>query len=134
MRIRIHFVIAIGLLSCTSCSRNTYQNRHRAHGTASYYSQKYEGKNTASGEVFRNKGYTAASNKFRMGAYVKVINKRNGQYVYVKVNDRMGNTKRLIDLTLAATQQLGFQQAGTTPVTVKVVRAGKAKRRIRRQG
>jgi len=110
-----------------------YKNKHRAHGTASYYGNKYEGRKTASGEVFSNHGFTAASNKFRLGAYVRVINKRNGNKVYVKINDRMGTDKRVIDLTLAATELLDFKRDGTTKVKIKVVGDGKGRRKIRKQ-
>ena len=115
------------------CCQAKYKHKHRAHGTASYYSSKYEGKKTASGDVFTNRGYTAASNKFRLGAYVRVTNQNNGNKVYVRINDRMGNDKRVIDLTVAATEQLGFKQQGTTKVKVKVVKDRKGKRKIRKQ-
>jgi len=114
-------------------ARIKYKKKHRAHGVASYYSNKYEGRKTASGETFSNQDYTAASNKFRLGAYVRVRNKTNGSTVYVKVNDRMGDQKRLIDLTTAASDELGFRKAGLADVKVKVVRPGKARRKIRRQ-
>ncbi len=132
---RIKQVIAVFLLvlSCSPAFAR-YKHKHKASGIASYYSNKYNGKKTATGEVFSNQGFTAASNKFRLGAYVRVTNKSNGSKVYVKVNDRMGNGKRLIDLTVAATEILGFKREGTTRVKVKVVSDRKGKRGIRRQG
>lgn len=111
-----------------------YKNKRRAHGTASYYGNKFEGRKTASGEVFTNNGFTAASNKIRLGAYVRVINKKNGKRVYVKINDRMGTDKRVIDLTVAATELLDFKRDGTTKVKIKVVGNGKGRRKIRKQG
>ena len=110
-----------------------YKHKHKARGIASYYSNKYEGKKTANGEIFSNKGYTAAANKFRLGAYVRVTNRVNGRKVYVRINDRMGNGKRLIDLTTAATNQLGFHKEGTVKVKVKVVKDRKGRRKINRQ-
>jgi rare lipoprotein A len=66
--------------------------------------------------------------------YARVTNRSNGRHVFVRINDRMGNDKRLIDLTVAATEQLDFKREGTTHVKVKVVKPGKGRRKIRRQG
>ncbi len=128
-----YFTTVFLLMLAVTTHAAKYKHKHRAGGTASYYSSKYEGKKTASGDVFTNRGYTAASNKFRLGAYTRVTNKSNGRKVYVRINDRMGNDKRLIDLTAAATDKLGFKQQGTTQVKVKVVSDRKGKRKIRRQ-
>lgn len=110
-----------------------YKQKHKARGEASYYGKKYEGKKTATGDVFSNKGYTAASNLFRLGAYVRVTNQNNEKVVYVKVNDRMGHAKRIIDLTQAAAEDLAFVREGTAQVAVKVVKDRKGKRKIRKQ-
>ena len=121
------------LCICCFAASARYKHKHKARGIASYYGNKYEGRKTATGDVFRNSGFTAASNKFRLGAYVRVTNRANGKKVYVRINDRMGNGKRLIDLTEAATEQLGFKRQGTTRVKAKVVSERKGKRAIRRQ-
>lgn len=127
----IAFIVCLAIMA--GCSRPMYRNKHHARGQASYYSDKYNGRKTATGEVFSNSGYTAASNQFRLGAYVKVTNRANGNTVYVHINDRMGKTKRVIDLTTAAADKLGFRREGVARVKVKVVRDGKAKRKIRKQ-
>jgi rare lipoprotein A len=121
------------LVMLASCSRPMYRNRHHARGEASYYADKYNGRKTAAGEVFSNSGYTAASNQFRLGAYVRVTNRRNGKTVYVRINDRMGKTKRVIDLTTAAADKLAFRREGVAPVKVKVVNNAKGKRKIKKQ-
>ena len=87
-------------------------------GIASFYHQKFEGRRTATGEVFANKAYTAASNTIRL----KVTNLSNGRVVYVKINDRMAaSSKRMLDLTVAAADQLGYRAAGTTRVKMEIV-------------
>lgn len=133
MPIHKHILTTLLFLFCSTIANAKFKNKHKARGIASYYSNKYEGKKTATGDVFHNRGYTAASNKFRLGAYTRVTNRSNGNRVYVRINDRMGNNDRLIDLTAAATEKLGFKQQGTTRVKVKVVSDRKGKRRIRRQ-
>lgn len=91
-------------------------------GVASFYHDKFEGRRTATGEVFDNDKFTAASNKLKLGAYVKVTNTQNGRVVYVRVNDRMAATnKRLIDLASVAAEQLAFTSQGTAKVKVEIV-------------
>jgi rare lipoprotein A len=91
-------------------------------GIASYYHPKFEGRKTATGEVFTNQKFTAASNTLRLNTYVKVTNQSNGRVVYVKINDRMAaSNKRLLDLTEAAAKQLGYRKAGLANVTMEVV-------------
>jgi len=91
-------------------------------GVASFYHDKFEGRRTATGEVFDNDKFTAASNKLKLGAYVKVTNTQNGRVVYVRVNDRMAATnRRLIDLASIAAEQLAFVSQGTAKVKVEIV-------------
>jgi rare lipoprotein A len=91
-------------------------------GIASFYHPKFEGRRTATGEVFANKAYTAASNNIRLNTFVKVTNLNNGRVVYVKINDRMSaGNKRMLDMTEAAADQLGYRSAGTTQVKMEVV-------------
>jgi rare lipoprotein A len=91
-------------------------------GIASFYHDKFEGRKTATGEIFDNEKFTAACNKLKLGCYVKVTNVSNGEFVYVKVNDRMAaGNKRLIDLAEVAAHKLGFHKKGITKVKVEVV-------------
>lgn len=60
-------------------------------GTASYYSQKFEGRKTATGAIFRNAKFTAASNHFKLNTLVRVTNLKNNKSVIVLINDRMHN-------------------------------------------
>jgi rare lipoprotein A len=91
-------------------------------GVASFYHDKFEGRRTATGEIFDNDKFTAASNKLKLGAYVKVTNTQNGRVVYVRVNDRMAaSNSRLIDLASVAAEQLAFTGQGTAKVKVEIV-------------
>lgn len=93
-----------------------------AKGIASYYHDKFEGRQTSTGEIFDNQKYTAASNTLPLGTYVKVTNLANGEFIYVRINDRMhkANT-RLIDMASICAKELGFMQKGITKVKVEVV-------------
>jgi len=99
-------------------------------GIASFYHDRFEGRKTATGEVFDNGQYTAASNHFKLGSFVKVTNLANGKTVYVKVNDRMGHPGRIIDLAEVAAKELKFIGRGTTKVKIETVTAQEGKRRI----
>jgi rare lipoprotein A len=87
---------------------------------AAIYSQK-DGK-TASGESFSPGKLTAAHRSLPFGTMVRVTNLRNGRTVMVRINDRGPFGKgRIIDVTPAAAQQLGFSDL--TPVTLAVIAA-----------
>lgn len=73
------------------------------YGTASFYANKFEGRETANGEIFSQKKMTAACNVLPLGTWIRVTNLRNGRSVIVKVNDRLHfRMKRVIDLSKAA--------------------------------
>lgn|GEM_PF-511798 len=92
------------------------------HGIASYYSNEFNGQPTSTGDIFSNKGMTAASNTLPLGTVVKVTNLRNHKWVLVRINDRMNkHNKRTIDLTRAAAKDLGMVYRGTARVKVEVI-------------
>ena len=99
-------------------------------GVASFYHDKFEGRKTATGEVFDNDNFTAASNHFKLGTYVKVTNQSNGKVVYVKVNDRMGNQNRMIDLAEIAAGTLKFRGKGLAKVKIEAVPTEEGKRQV----
>jgi rare lipoprotein A len=91
-------------------------------GQASYYANKFHGRKTASGEIFNHTQLTAACNSLPLGTWIQVTNLRNGKVVVVRTNDRLHpKTRRLVDLTKAAAQKLGFIHAGLTRVKVEVL-------------
>lgn len=94
-------------------------------GRASWYSEKYEGQQTASGELYHRRGFTAAS-WGHFGQTVRVTNLANGKSVVVRVNDR-GPARRLgraIDLSEAAFAAIATGQdirRGTARVSIQFV-------------
>lgn len=94
-------------------------------GTASYYSLKFEGRKTATGSIFSHVNYTAASNHYPLGIYVKVLNPKNNLFVIVKINDRMGKSMskkgRIVDLTRVAAKEIGIFKQGIGKVLVQKV-------------
>ena len=96
-----------------------------ATGTASYYTAKscyreardlglkgdYWGKLTASGEPYREDGFTCAARDWKFGTRLRVRNIKNNKCVVVVVNDfgpskRLHAKGRIIDLTPAAFRKL----------------------------
>ena len=93
------------------------------YGTASYYARKFDGRPTATGDIFSSLKYTAASNRLPLRTWVKVTNVRNQQSVMVLVNDRMHpKNKRLIDVSRVAARDLGFVGRGLARVKVEICR------------
>jgi peptidoglycan lytic transglycosylase len=79
-------------------------------GIAHHYSDKFEGKKTASGEIYDKAKLTASHKKLPMGTKVKVTNVANNKSVVVTINDRMGaSSKAVIDVTPRAAEELGFK-------------------------
>lgn len=101
-------------------------------GTASFYGGPtdtyWQGRPTASGEIFDENKLTAASNTLPLGTYAKVTNKANGKSVVVKVNDTGGFTElgRIMDLSYAAAQAIDMVNSGIANITVEVVDASQA--------
>jgi rare lipoprotein A len=92
-------------------------------GVASYYHSKFQGRITASGELYDQNKMTAAHNRLPLGTMIKVTNLRNKRSVVVKVNDRLHHrNKRLVDLSKAAATKLGYVGRGITRVRVEVLR------------
>jgi rare lipoprotein A len=90
--------------------------------TASFYSTRFNGRRTASGQRFSSNALTAAHRSLPFGTKVKVTNVNNNRSVVVRVNDRGPFVKgREISVTRLAARRLGFIRAGTTRVTMEVL-------------
>jgi rare lipoprotein A len=90
-------------------------------GVANFYSDAFQGKKTASGEVYDKAGLTAAHKKLPFGTKVKVTNAENGKSVVVTVNDRMAAAnKAVIDVTRRAAEELDFVKTGKAKVKLDV--------------
>ncbi len=91
------------------------------YGQASFYANKFNGRRTANGEIFSQKKLTCACNVLPLGTWIKVTNLRNGKSVVVKTNDRIHpRMNRIVDLSKAAAEKLGFVSRGLTRVKVEL--------------
>jgi len=92
-------------------------------GMASFYSDYYEGRTTANGEIFRHNKNTAAHKTLPFGTKVEVTNLKNNQTVVVRVNDRGPFVQgRIIYLTKMAAKELGMIGDGVTKVKIRYKR------------
>ena len=92
-------------------------------GQASYYADKFNGRETASGTIYRPGKLTAAHNTLPFGTTVRVTNPRNHRSVKVVVTDRGPHAKgRIIDLSKKAARKIDIIDAGVAPVELKVIR------------
>ncbi len=99
-------------------------------GLASWYGPGFEGRQTANGEIFDSTQLTAAHRTMRLPSRARVTRLDTGASIIVRVNDRGPYIDgRLIDLSHAAAQALGFTDDGL--VEVRVEGLGPADRRDR---
>jgi rare lipoprotein A len=90
-------------------------------GIANFYSDKFQGKKTASGAVYDKNKLTASHKTLPYGTKVRVTNLDNGKSVVVTVNDRMKpGSPAVIDVTRRAAQDLGFTKTGKAKVKLEV--------------
>ncbi len=91
-------------------------------GTASWYGEQFQGRETASGELFNMHDFTAAHLALPLGTFVKVTNLRNGRTVVVRINDRGPVVDgRIIDVSYNAARALGFKEVGLQKVRLDVI-------------
>jgi len=88
---------------------------------ASFYHNKFEGRKTASGEIFSQNKLTAASNHYKLGTVLIVMDEITGNFVIVTVNDRMAekHTNKRIDLSKKAFRKIANTNKGI--IKVKIV-------------
>ncbi len=92
-------------------------------GTASWYGEYFQGKQTASGEPFDMQALTAAHPTLPLGSFVLVTNLRNGRAVVVRINDRGPVVEgRIIDVSYNTARVLGFEERGLQRVRLDLVR------------
>ena len=102
---------------------STSEARSVQYGLASWYGARFRGRLTASGTPFDDNKLTAAHRTLPLGTKVKVTNLKNGRSVVLRVTDRGPYVRgRLIDVSHAAADCLGFMHRGLAHVRVAVVR------------
>jgi len=110
----------ISTLGVYSFTNNTLDAKKTSY--ASYYHDKFNGRKTASGEIFSNSKFTAANRTLPFGTNIRVTNLNNGKQVIVKINDRGPfHASRALDISKAAFDEIGDTNRGTIPVEYEIV-------------
>lgn len=118
-----------------SNSNKTYENLEESYKDfkaletdieiASYYSDDFNGKKTANGEIYNMYDYTAAHITYPFNTIIRVTNLSNSKKVILRINDRKPDTNgRTIDLSLKAAHKLRMISSGITKVKVEVLEWG----------
>jgi rare lipoprotein A len=99
-------------------------------GKVAHYGAKFNGRKTASGEVFNSNAMTMAHKTLPFGTRVKVTNAANGKSVVVRVNDRgPSSPDRVGDLTTGAARKIGMTKAGVVNAKLEVVGSAASKKK-----
>ena len=82
-----------------------------------YYADRFVGRKTSCGEIFRQNQYTAAHKTLPMGTFLLVTYPVTNQHVVVRVNDR-GPKPGILDMTKLAVHAIGIKGSGRVKVTI----------------
>lgn len=91
-------------------------------GNASWYGKPFDGRRASNGEVYDMHKLTAAHRTLPFDTMVRVTNLNNGKSTTVRITDRgpfVAN--RIIDLSLAAAQEIESIGPGVVPVRLEVL-------------
>ncbi|MCX7994953.1 MAG: septal ring lytic transglycosylase RlpA family protein [candidate division WOR-3 bacterium] len=114
-------MILICLFSC--CLTGHARMPSVEYGMASYYSDEFHGKKTASGEIYDKWDYTCAHRTLPFGTKIKVTNLENKKSVIVRVNDRGPHKEgRIVDLSYIAARDIDMLTKGVVKVRIEVIK------------
>lgn len=118
----VAMLTAVMIGACVSARPPGQEFHGIQRGYASWYGPKFNGRRTASGEVFDMNALTAAHRTLPFGTWVEVTDLDNGRTVTVRINDRGPFVRRrIIDLSYGAARVLGMVGPGTARVALRVV-------------
>lgn len=102
--------------------RARFAANYDVNGAASWYGAEFDGRLDARGERFDSTAMTAAHRTLPLNSMVMVTNLENGRQVRVRITDRGPYAHhRIIDLSRAAADALGYTAAGAARVNVRAL-------------
>jgi rare lipoprotein A len=110
-------------------SKNDVNSARQAYrsetGVASYYGDRFHGRQTANGERYDQGKFTAAHKSYPFGTLVRATNLKNGKSVIVRINDRGPYVKgRIIDLSVRAAETIDLLDPGITKIKLEILKYG----------
>ncbi len=117
-------LLVLTAIGCAGGPRPRPLPGERERGLASWYGPGFQGRPTASGEIYDMHELTAAHRTLPFDTRVEVRNRHNGKSVTVRINDRGPFVRgRVIDLSYAAAQSIDLVGPGVAPVEIRVLGA-----------
>jgi rare lipoprotein A len=106
-------------LVLAGCKKQSSPSTVAETGVASWYGHPFDGRQTASGEIYDMEKLTAAHRTYAFGTVVRVTNQTNGKVVEVRINDRGPFVAgRIIDLSHAAAQSISMPSIANVSLVV----------------
>jgi rare lipoprotein A len=94
-------------------------------GKASWYGVPFHGRRASNGEIYDMHKLTAAHRTLPFETIVRVTNLSNGKSTVVRITDRGPFVdNRIIDLSMAAAQEIDSVGAGVVPVRLDILSSG----------
>ena len=91
-------------------------------GNATYYHDMFDGRTTASGEIFDQTLFTAAHLELPFGTHLRVTNRNNNETIEVVVNDRGPyNEHAILDLSRDAFDAIAHLGSGIIPIEIEII-------------
>jgi len=104
---------------------NGAMSAYTEEGIASWYGVPFHGRRASNGEIYDMHKLTAAHRTLPFDTVVRVTNLSNGKSTVVRITDRGPFVdNRIIDLSMAAAQEIDSVGAGVVPVRLEIVSAG----------
>lgn len=104
------------------CTKDRYIPNERQIGKVSWYGSEFEGRRTASGEVFNKNANTMAHLTLPMGTYVRLENRSTGESEIVRVNDCGPFVQgRIADISEGLADRLKLKNTGKAEVIITVL-------------
>lgn len=114
-------LILLAISGCTTVPAGGINSQYKESGQASFYADKFQNSKTANGERYNHNNKTAAHKSLPFGTHVKVTNRKSGESVVVRINDRGPFIKnRVIDLSQSAFKSIAHKNSGVIYVSIEV--------------
>lgn len=119
-------MILLGLSLFPLTNSTASEQEEQKEGKASFYSGKFHGRTTASGDIFNRYKVSAASNQFPLGTILNIwrVKDKDTLKIKVKVNDRMAEHTgklRTFDLSEKAMRELKGLKEGVINVNYEIL-------------
>ncbi len=104
---------------------NPAMSRYTEQGNASWYGIPFNGRRASNGEIYDMHKLTAAHRTLPFDTVVRVTNLSNGKSTVVRITDRGPFVdNRIIDLSMAAAQEIDSIGPGVVPVRLEILSPG----------